>query len=354
MMCLIKNFTVTILLILLSLFLACNTKKQVENKQNHLEVLGHYLFFDTKVSINNTKSCASCHSPEFAFTDGYRTSATAFGENVLHNAPSLINAVYLKKYDWANPNATSFETQIKRPLYGKHPIELGLDKHISELQEIFKKDSLYATLFKNAFPDSSKLFTLTQIEIAISAYEKTLVSQASNFDKGELNPSAYNGLKLFTSKRLNCVSCHLPPYFTLATSTENVDSVYANIGLYNVGNINEYPQNDNGVYSITHQPKDNGKFKIPSLRNVMLTAPYMHDGSIATIEEVIDIYARGGRNIDYGNYKGDGKLNQNKSQLITGFTLTKDEKRDLVNFLTSLTDSTIFYKQLFRNPFIKN
>jgi len=332
---------------------SCSEKHTISN-ENNLRTLGHYLFFDTKLSINNTKSCASCHSPEFAFTDGYRKSSTSLGENLLHNAPSLINAVYLKKYDWSNPNTTSFETQIKRPLYGNHPIELGLDKHINELQEIFKKDSLFSNLFKNAFPDSNKLFTLAQIEMAISAYEKTLASQSSSYDKGELNPSAYNGLKLFTSKRLNCVSCHRPPYFTLATSTENVDSIYANIGLYNVNNKNEYPQTDNGIYSITHQSKDNGKFKIPSLRNVMLTAPYMHDGSVETIEQAIDIYARGGRSIDYGDYKGDGKLNQNKSQLITGFILTKDEKRDLINFLTSLTDSTIFYKQLFKNPFIKN
>jgi len=337
-----------------SLILSCNNKNQNSSKQKKIETLGQHLFFDTRISINNTKSCASCHSPEFAFTDGYRTSVTTLGENVMHNAPSLINAVYLKKYDWANTNANSFETQIKRPLYGNHPIELGLDKHINEVLEIFKKDSLYSILFENAFPDSINLFTLAQIEMAISAYEKTLVSQSSNFDKGELTPSAYNGLKLFTSKRLNCVSCHRPPYFTLGTLTENVDSIYANIGLYNVGNRNEYPQNDNGIYSITHQSEDNGKFKIPSLRNVMLTAPYMHDGSVATIEEVIDIYARGGRNIDYGNYKGDGKLNQNKNQLIIGFSLIKEEKRDLINFLTSLTDSTIFYKQSFKNPFTKN
>jgi cytochrome c peroxidase len=334
--------------------LSCNSRNTNEEKQKCLELLGSYLFFDTKISINNTKSCASCHSPEFAFTDGYRTSATSLGENVLHNAPSLINAVYLKRYDWANTNATSLETQIKRPLYGNHPIELGLDKHITALQEVFKRDSLYTTLFKKAFPDSVKLFTLTQIEIAIVAYEKAIVSQSADFDKGELTPSAYNGLKLFTSKRLNCVSCHRPPYFTLATLYDNTDSVYANIGLYNVANKNEYPSNDKGIYTITQRSQDNGKFKIPSLRNVMLTAPYMHDGSIATIEEVIDMYARGGRNIDYGNSKGDGELNKNKSPLITGFTLTKEEKTDLINFLTSLTDSSIFYKQLFKNPFSKN
>ncbi len=342
-------------LFLIFFTISCKNKKQFEAvKLSNKETLGRYLFFENKLSINNTKSCASCHSVDFAFTDGYRTSVTSLGENVLHNAPSLINAIYLKKYDWANPNATSFETQIKRPLYGNHPIELGLDKHINELQEVFKKDSLYAVLFKNAFPDSSKLFTSTQIEIAISAYEKTLISQSSSFDKGELTTAAYNGLKLFTSNRLKCVSCHPPPYFTLATLTENMDSIYANIGLYNVDNKNEYPAIDNGIYSITRQEKDNGKFKIPSLRNVMLTAPYMHDGSIATIDEVIDMYARGGRNVDYGNYKGDGNLNKNKNKLIAGFGLSAKEKQDLIAFLTSLTDSSIFYKQSFKNPFKKN
>jgi cytochrome c peroxidase len=140
----------------------------------------------------------------------------------------------------------------------------------------------------------------------------------------------------------------------METQTNNTDSIYANIGLYNVDGKNEYPQNDEGLSRITHQKSDNGKFKIPSLRNVMLTAPYMHDGSIATIEEVIDMYANGGRSINYGNYKGDGRLHQNKNKLITGFTLSVKEKQDLIEFLTSLTDSSIFYKQSFQNPFNKN
>ncbi len=316
--------------------------------------LGHYLFFDTRLSLNNTKSCASCHNPAFAFSDGYRTSITALGDNVLHNAPSLINSVYLKKYDWANTNATNFLQQIKRPLYGNHPTELGLNKHIVELQKQFAKDSLYKVLFKQAFPNADSLFTLLQIEIAITEYEKTLVSTESQFDKEELNINAYNGLKLFASKRLNCITCHPPPYFTLATQTNNIDSIYANIGLYNVDNKNKYLENDEGLSVLTHQQKDNGRFKIPSLRNVMLTAPYMHDGSVATIEEVIEIYARGGRNVDYGKNKGDGKLNTNKNKLITGFELSTKEKQDLIEFLTALTDSTIFYKQSFQNPFSKN
>ena len=347
-----KEILIFVICIVLIQCLPSNNK--TNNTILYQQQLGQYLFFETQLSFNNTKSCASCHSPQFAFTDGYRTSITSMGENVLHNAPSLINAFYLKKYDWANPTATSLLAQIKRPLYNHQPTELGLNKHINELQLFFKNDSLYSTLFKQAFPNEDSLFTLKQIENAIVAYEKILVSTQSNFDKNNLSNEAKKGLKLFFSKRLNCASCHPPPYFTLATLTNNIDSVYANNGLYNVANENKYPTNDNGIYSFTKNKKDDGKFKIPSLRNVQLTAPYMHDGSVATIDEVIDIYARGGRNIDYGNYKGDGKLNQNKSQMITGFTLTKEEKSDLINFLTSLTDSAIFYKQLFKNSHIKN
>ncbi|MFY7965328.1 MAG: cytochrome c peroxidase [Chitinophagaceae bacterium] len=342
------------LIIIAITFLSSCTQNRVIDTITYQQELGHYLFFETKLSINNTKSCASCHNPAFAFSDGYRTSVTSLGENVLRNSPSLMNSIYLKKYDWANTNASSLEMQIKRPLYSNHPIELGLDKHINDLIVFFKGDSLYKALFRKAYPNSDTLFTLTQIENAIVAYEKTLVSQSSQFDKGELSPSAYSGLNLFSSQKLKCISCHPPPYFTLATNTNNTDSIYINIGLYNVDNKNKYPTNDNGIYSITKQPKDDGKFKIPSLRNVMLTAPYMHDGSIASIEEVIEMYARGGRNIDYGNFKGDGKLNTNKNKLITGFELSEKEKKDLINFLTSLTDSSIFYKQSFLNPFSRN
>lgn len=349
-----KKFILIISLITAGLIIIFWDKKNNRHSsvaiQNSTAILGRYLFFDTRLSLNNTKSCASCHNPAFAFSDGYRTSAAALGDNVLHNAPSLINAAYLKRYDWANVDATNFLQQIQRPLYNTHPIELGLDKHITQLQNEFAKDSLYKILFKKSFPNADSLFTLKQIEIAITEYEKTLVSQQSQFDMQILTINAYNGLNLFTNKQLNCVICHPPPYFTLATQTSNSDSVYANIGLYNVASKNQYPKNDEGLSTSTHLLKDNGRFKIPSLRNVMLTAPYMHDGSIATIEEVIDVYARGGRNVELGNNRGDGKLNKNKHPLIKGFKISAKEKRDLIEFLTSLTDSSIFYKQSFQNP----
>jgi cytochrome c peroxidase len=339
------RFIVKLFTIFLIASFGCKIKKKDKTFQQEL---GHYLFFDTRLSLNNTKSCASCHSPQFAFTDGYRTSITALGENVLHNSPSLINAIFLKKLDWANPNANTFLQQIQRPLYNNHPIELGLHTHIKALQKQIVKDSLYKILFKRAFPNDDSFYTASQVEKAIVAYEQTLISRESQFDKDELTPNAYNGLKLFSSPSLNCIKCHAPPYFTLAAQTASIDSVYQNIGLYK-----EYPEQDNGLYAFTKNDKDKGKFKIPSLRNVMLTAPYMHDGSMATIEEVIDMYTRGGRNIDYGNHKGDGKLNVNKSPLIGGFAISAQEKKDLIAFLNALTDSSIFYKQQFLNPFHK-
>ncbi len=324
---------------------SCTSTKQYNEKE--IAALGHYLFFDTRLSLNNTKSCASCHNPNFAFTDGYRTSITSLGENVLHNAPSIINSSYLKRYDWANPNITSLTQQVKRPLYTHQPIELGLDKHFISLKKTLAEDSLYNSLFKKAFPNDDSLFTKQQIETAIVAYEKTLTSQESKFDKKTLTPQQLNGLKLFLSKPLNCGVCHPPPNFTLAATSNYIDSIYINIGLYNINGNDEYPKNDAGLSMITNNKKDNGKFKIPSLRNVLLTAPYMHDGSIASISEVIDMYARGGRI----NKEGDGKLNKNKHPLIKGFLLSDKEKMELISFLASLTDSTIFKKPQFKNPF---
>ena len=139
-----KQFSLVLILFFLS---SCASKNSIEEQQ---QILGHYLFFDTRLSVNNSKSCASCHNPNFAFTDGYRTSITSLGENVLHNSPSLINVVELKRFDWANPQTISLMQQIKRPLYNDNPIELGLDKHFKSLQQQFYKDSLYKNLFKKS------------------------------------------------------------------------------------------------------------------------------------------------------------------------------------------------------------
>ena len=330
---------------------SCNSNNSPNDALTKKEQLGRYLFFDTRLSLNGTKSCASCHSNKMYFSDGYRKSITSLGENVPHNAPILINSKFLHYYDWANPAANSFAIQIKRPLYGNHPIELGLDKSKIGLQRVFSSDSIYSTLFKAVYGIKDSLFTLSQIEEAIVAYENRLISFSAPFDNGKMDEDAQKGFTLFKGAKLNCAKCHPPPYFTLASTSINIDSVYSNTGLYNLDNKNQYPSDDIGLMTYSKRVTDNGKFKIPTLRNVMQTAPYMHDGSVNTIEEVIDIYARGGREINYGKYKGDGKNNQLKNKLITGFDLTQQERKELLSFLNSLTDTSILTNKIFQNPF---
>ncbi len=325
------------------------------NKTEASQRLGHYLFFDTRLSLNHTKSCASCHDPQFAFTDGYRRSVSPQGENLEHNAPSLLNSEHYHFYDWNNPKAKNYIQQMQRPLYGKHPVELGLDMHWNECLAYLNNSSLYRPLFKLLYGSTD--VTMERLEHALAAYLVTLRSRNAPFDqyvsgnKMALSNSAKRGLLLFTSEKLKCVQCHMPPDFTRVTESSKLDEVYANIGLYNIEGRSEYPKNDNGLIRHTMQENDNGKFRIPSLRNVELTAPYMHDGSVATLSEVIDIYAQGGRGGERNTLYGNGPKNKNKNPLITGFSLSKKEKYDLINFLKSLSDTSYLEKKSFRNPF---
>jgi cytochrome c peroxidase len=148
----ISLFEKFILITILSFFLGCEKSTQALSQK---ELLGRYLFFDTNLSLNNTKSCASCHDPAFAFTDGYRLSVTALGESTIHNAPSLINVAHLKAFDWANPTVTNLEKQMLRPLFGTHPIELGTNKKLEELKKYFKTFEPYKTLIINEFDSIS-------------------------------------------------------------------------------------------------------------------------------------------------------------------------------------------------------
>jgi cytochrome c peroxidase len=187
-------------------------------------------------------------------------------------------------------------------------------------------------------------------------YEKKLQSTNSPYDqflKGgvALNPSQEHGRQLFFSEKLKCSSCHGGALFTNASISKKIDSVYFNIGLYNIQNKNSYPSTDIGLQEKTSNVSDNGKFKAPSLRNVALTAPYMHDGSMASLDEVIDMYARGGRNTTSTYNYGDGKLNKNKHAFISGFEISKEEKQDLIHFLETLTDTSYLCNLLYQNHF---
>jgi cytochrome c peroxidase len=339
----------------LQLLSGCTSKES--KKSTDLPALGRQMFFDNRLSYNNTKSCGSCHDPKFAFSDGYRRSITAEGSNVKHNAPSLINSSFYRYFDWDNPGVTALEKQHERPLFSQHPLEMGARGNEAEILLRIKSDSFYKKAFEQNFPDDKDPFRFDNIIAAIAAHVRTLNSSNSPYDrfiKGDsaaLSESAKEGMRLFFSPTLQCGNCHTPPLFTKTNLTANTDSVYINIGLYNINNSNKYTENDKGLASFSKKETDDGKFKIPSLRNVALTSPYMHDGTMNTLEEIIDMYARGGRNIINGPMAGDGKKNTNKDKRIAGFTISAKEKKQVIDFLYSLTDSSVLTNPHFQNPF---
>jgi len=340
------------------LLFTCSQKQPEKTEpETSLTETGRYLFFDTRLSYNNSKSCGSCHDPKFAFSDGYRRSITANGDNVKHNAPSLINISLHNYFDWANPTVTSLEKQHERPLFNEHPTELGAKGNEALILSRLKADQQCMQRFSRAFPGEKEPVNFPNIIRAIAAFVKTIRSFNSAYDKfvqGDstaMTISAKEGMKLFFSKSLGCGDCHKPPMFTTAGLTKALDSIYFNTGLYNISGKDRYPADDNGLAAITNNPADDGKFKTPSLRNVALTAPYMHDGSINTIEEVIDMYQRGGRLINSGPNAGNGSKNSLKNKMITGFTLSAKERNELISFLYSLTDSSILANPRFQNPF---
>jgi cytochrome c peroxidase len=179
---------------------------------------------------------------------------------------------------------------------------------------------------------------------AIASYERTLISGRSAFDRyvfdderTALSDSARRGMALFYSERIGCGGCHFGINFSgpiVHAAAPRAAPLLANTGLYNVDGHGRYPDADRGLERITHRRSDNGKFRVPTLRNVALTAPYMHDGSIATLGEVIDHYAAGGRQLP----AGPRARNDYKDKRITGFTVSAQEKADLVAFLDSLSD----------------
>ncbi len=345
-----NTFRAWVLIFFESILLACSSPK---NSPTSKAQLGHYLFFDTQLSVNNTKSCASCHNPAFAFTDGYIRSITALGENTLHNAPSLINVAQMNTFDWDNHHIGTLEQQMRRPLFGKNPVELGTEAQLPQLFNKLTQNPTYAPLVQQVYGDIKPKDTEKIIIEAISTYVKSLHSANSKFDKYQkgqvkLNISEESGMRLFFSKELACTSCHALPNFTIADKQGK--EAYFNTGLYNLGDKHSYPHEDPGLIRNSGRPQDMGKFKVPSLRNVFATAPYMHDGSVATLGEVIDVYAQGGRHIKTGPYAGDGRKNKYKSPLIKGFQIDNEQKIDLLNFLQSLTDSSIFSNPTFQNP----
>lgn len=321
---------------------------------NEKVILGKALFFDKNLSANQQQSCESCHLQAFAFAENKKVSVGSTGSAHRRNAPALVNIAYNKTLTWAHDGITSLERQILLPMFGETPIELGITGHEEEVLTRFKTME-YQELFNQAFPEQTISFEL--IVKALASYVRSLISLNSPFDQyayfgndEAISETAIRGMNLFFSERLECHHCHGGFNFTQSTGHEQqlIDRrPFHNTGLYNIdGNSGGYPKVDIGLAEISTLTKDNGRFRAPTLRNIQYSAPYMHDGSVATLSEVIDIYAEGGRNVEHGKYRGDGRNNLLKSQFIKGFELTIEEKEDLLTFLYTLTDKEFLSKSL--------
>jgi len=321
--------------------------------------LGRYLFYDARMSVNGKASCATCHKQELAFTDGREVSAGATGQLHSRSAMSLVNVAYSAALTWSDPQMKNLEDQARVPMFGDHPVELGLREGDGFLP-MLRSDAKYQTLFERAFPAAADRFTMANVTKALASFERSIISARSPYDRyhyggddSAVSDSAKRGEILFFNQHLSCFRCHGGFNFSDATvSGSNVgrEIEFHNTGLYNVTGGLSYPAPNVGTYERSKNAADIGKFKAPTLRNIAITAPYMHDGSIATLEGVIDHYAAGGRTIDSGPNAGRGHDNPNKDHLIAGFLLSRQDRADLIAFLESLTDEAVLHDPRFANP----
>ncbi len=319
--------------------------------------LGERLFSDVRLSVTGTYSCASCHIPALAFTDGRTMAIGATGEHHTRNTPTLINVAYAASFGWADPSLTTLEAQHRVPMFNHAPVELGLDEVLPERLVELGADPLLAPLREVAFPGTDTL-TLDQMIQAIASYVRTLISADSVFDRylywGEdsLTPGARRGMKLFFSDRTNCSLCHASFNLSGPVRQQGVPDplpVFHNTGLYNINGTGRYP--DAGLETHTHRAMDMGAFRAPTLRNVAVTAPYMHDGSVATLRDVLAHYARGGRNWVTEAGGEPGTRSPHQSAAVRGFALSEDESDSLLAFLEALTDEAFVTAPRFADPF---
>jgi cytochrome c peroxidase len=311
--------------------------------------LGEALFHDPRLSWNESLSCATCHDVERAFTDGQARPTGSDGTELQRNAMGLLNAAWLVPYTWANPQLETLEEQALVPLFGDFPLELGLQRDTDAILGRFTEDPELAAAFEAAFPEADDPITTDTVVQALSSYQRTLTSADSGYDRffyegdaSGMSEAAQRGMALFFSERTECYHCHGGFLFTSAVRSAAQPGVvpgFFNTGLYDVGGTGDYPTGNQGLFELTGDPRDRGKFRVPSLRNVAVTAPYMHDGSIATLAEVVAIYSAGGRHIEDGELAGDGREHPNKDTLVFELALTDGEQAELVAFLEALTDS---------------
>lgn len=305
--------TIAIMAVLAGLILLGTSYTQAPTIRTKAQ-LGEKLFHDKLLSRDQTISCASCHIPAFGFADTLAFSRGIEGKATARNTPSVLNMKNRPYFFW-DGRAASLEEQALIPI--AHPDEMGLP--IKDAVARLNASAEYRKLFQRVF---KQLPNSRNLAAAFAAFERTLETDSSHFDAyiddlATFTESEERGRKLFVSQKTKCFDCHRGPDFT--------DDSFRNIGLFDGDALN-----DSGRYLITRQLDDLGKFKTPGLRNVALTAPYMHNGRFETLEEVIDYY----------NNPGAFVLSPINMDSIMGVPLglNKQEKADLLAFLKTLTD----------------
>jgi cytochrome c peroxidase len=272
--------------------------------------LGRRLFFENKLSLTGTYSCASCHDPARSFTDGRAFAQGATGQPTANSAMALVNIAYNVSYGWSKPAVQSLEAQMLEPLLNEHPIEMGVKGHEAEIAARLTADPSYSSAFLAAFADSGGTATLDRVVKAIATFERTLISGHAPFDRyvfgGEhdaLTAEAKHGMSLFYSTRLGCGACHSGFNFS--------------------GNWRD-AQGATGAATFASNGTSKMPLRVPTLRNICVTSPYMHDGRFSTLEAVVAHYEQTGR---LGTESG-----------LRSFELDAAEKSALIAFLQSLTD----------------
>lgn len=335
-----------------------------DNPMSKVKVeLGRWLFYDTRLSITNDFSCADCHRQLLSFTDGLPVSVGATGERHPRSAMSLLNVAYASRLTWANHLLDRLEFQALIPLFGEEPVEMGMAGREADVVLLLREDERYAELFPRAFPTDADPYSVLNVIRAIGSFVRSIVSFDSAYDRyvggdaAAMSDSELRGMNLFFSERIECFHCHGGFNFTDSSTHASaaIESVgFHNTGLYNLDESGAYPADNTGLYDLTGERRDMGRFKAPSLRNIALTAPYMHDGSIGTLEQVIDHYASGGRRILDGEHAGEGSRNPYKSEFVPGFEITDAERADLLAFLQALTDDSVLVDPDFSDPHAVN
>ncbi|MCG6146927.1 di-heme enzyme [Leptospira levettii] len=330
--------------------------------------LGRHLFNEKILSGDESMSCGSCHIQSLAFADGkdFPTGIT----NVAHprNSQHLSNVAYMPRLTWSNPRMTSLEIQARAPMFGESPIELGLSSNV--FLDKLRAKSIYQTLFRNAYGNAESAVNEQNVRFAIASFQRSLISGNSKYDqyafrnnKSALNASEIRGMNLFNGEVAECFHCHGGFNFTDTSfhGGAKEEFFYHSNGIHDDAYYAGVPSNKRGLFDLTGLASDTGKFRAPSLRNIGVTYPYMHDGSFMcdnannpnitigktkadcardALGKVIDHYASGGQN-----------HTPKDITLIRSFSIQPAEKENLINFLLALTDEEFLTNPKFASPF---